>query len=117
MCVWLGQRSRGRSNRGKNRRSRRSGRSRKRRERLEFEELCLPSLNQVTEIGIVCIEILACLLSCTEIVTKNIFIKLNGVLETVYLCCCDVSGGCGGVEMVGVNKFAFLDEFGHCVKW
>ena len=75
---------------------------------MEFEELCLPSLNQVTEIGIVCIEILACLLSCHEIVKNNIFIKLNDVFETVYLCCRDVSGGCGGVEMVGVNNFACI---------
>ena len=84
---------------------------------MEFEELCLPLLNQVAEGGIVCIGILAYVLGCPEIVKNNIFIKLNIVFENVYVCCCDVSGGCGGVEMVGVNNFAFRDEICHCGKW
>ena len=92
--VWLGERSRGRRSRGKNRRRSRSRNWRKK--RLELEESRLPLLNEVAEGCIVCIAILACLLSYPEIVKKNIFIKLNIVFENVH----DVSGGCGGVEMV-----------------
>ena len=84
---------------------------------MELEESCLPLLNEVAEGGIVCIAILACLLSYPEIVKKNIFIKLNIVFENVHVCCWDVSGGCGGVEMVGLNNFAFCDEICHCEKW
>ena len=79
---------------------------------MELEESCLPLLNEVAEGGILCIVILACLLSYPEIVKENIFIKLNIVFENVH----DVSGGCGGVEMVIVNNFAFCDEICLCEK-
>ena len=92
---------------------RRKNRNR-RKKRLELEESCLPLLNEVAEGGIVFLAILACLLSYPEIVKKNIFIKLNILFENVH----DVSGGgCGAVEMVGVNNFAFCDKICHCEKW
>ena len=44
------------------------------------------------------------------------FIKLNDVFETVYLCCRDVSGGCGGVEMGHALKLQHVVTFSHCEK-
>ena len=71
--MWLGQRSRGRRSRGKNKR--RNGSRNRRKKRLELKESCLPLLNEVAEGGIVCIAILACLLSYPEIVKKIFFYK------------------------------------------
>ena len=63
----------------------RRSRSRNRRwwKGLEFEEVCLLCLNHAAEVGIVGIEILACLLSCHEIVKKKIFVKINDEFEFV----------------------------------
>ena len=99
--VWLGERSRGRRSRRKN--------------RLEVEQSPLPDLKEVAEDGIVCIAILACLLSYPKIVKKFVLKKLNIEFESVHVSCCDVSVSDG--DMVGVNNFAFCDEICHCEKW
>ena len=69
-------------------------------------------LNRVVEIGIVAIEVLACLLSDIVIIENNILKKDNGGFGTGHAAVHGVNGW-----MSVVFNFAFLDEICHCVKW
>ena len=75
----------------------------------------MPDLKLVAEDGIVCVAILACLLSYPEIVKKFVLKKLNIEFESVHVSCHDLSVSDGG--MVGGNNFACCDEICHCEKW